>query len=300
MTRRNTYTLLVGLFGLVVLLAALLVPTDHATALGKVKCGDNGAVTVANLDPIVDHNGEGSMHEHQIFGNTAWVDQGDAANYADLQGGSTDCRVPADTAGYWTPTLRYVSGPKSGQLIPAQQFTAYYRPFTNVGKFGEGAAFPADTRLVAPIGHNMWSCGQNSGAKSALVPAIPDCTGQSGKPGHTLTAHVKFPSCWDGVLPDHHDSDVGDTSDNEHYAYPVRKACPAGFPHKMVGLNETVQFEYVGNGTDVALSSDEMMGTSDGLSMHGDFLNAWNQPEFEAFVKQCVQGVGYTNAACMP
>lgn len=296
MTRRAT----VPLFSAMLLVLALLVPASPAAALGKVKCGDTGPVAVANLDPIVNHNGAGSMHEHQFFGNTAWVGNGNAANYDDLAGQTTDCRLSADTAGYWTPTLRYISGPHKGDLIPAQQFTAYYRPYQNVGKFGAGEAFPADTRLVAPIGHNMWNCGQNSGAKSALVPAIPDCTGQSGKPGHTLTAHVKFPSCWDGVLPNHHDGDVGDTQDTAHYAYPKAGKCPAAFPREMVGLNETLQFEYVGDGTDVALSSDAMEGTSDGLSFHADFWNAWDQQAFTAFVTQCVQGKGYTNAACMP
>lgn len=289
------------LAGLAAAMLPLAMLTPQAAALGKVKCADSGAVTVANLDPIVNHNGTGSMHEHQIFGNTGWISKGDSANYNDLVGQDTTCRIKGDTAGYWTPTLRYISGPNKGKLIDAQQFTAYYRPFTNVGKFGPGAAFPADTRLVAPEGHNMWNCGQNSGTKAKLVPYIPDCTGQSGKPGHTLTAHVKFPSCWDGVLPNHSDSDVGDTRDNAHYAYPVRGKCPTAFPHEMVGLNETVQFPYVGNGTDVALSSDEMEGTSDGLSMHGDFWNGWDQPTFEKFVNDCVNNSGlFTNKECMP
>lgn len=272
-----------------------------ATALGKVKCGDNGPVLIANLDPIVNHNGQGSMHEHQFFGNTSWLPKGNSANYTDLNGGSTSCRIPNDTAAYWIPTLHYISGPNVGKAVPTEQFTAYYRPFTNVGKFGPGAAFPADTRLVAPLGHNMWSCGQNSGTKSRLVTSIPDCSGLPGIPGKTLTAHVKFPSCWDGVLPNHHDSDVGDTEDTSHYAYPVRGKCPSAFPHEMVGLNETIEFAYTGHGSDVALSSDAMDNTSDGRSMHGDFWNAWNQPVFEKFVHDCVNvKADFTNAECMP
>ena len=59
------------------------------------------------------------MHEHQFFGNIAWhsLANPNAANYADLVGRANNCRkvlglsnYSADSAGYWTPTLRYVSG----------------------------------------------------------------------------------------------------------------------------------------------------------------------------------------------
>jgi hypothetical protein len=298
MNQRKLRTVAVTLFATLAMVITCLLNATPATALGKVKCGDTGPVTVANVDPIMDHNGTGSMHEHQVFGNTSWVAKGDSANYTDLINGSTDCRLPADTAGYWTPTLRYISGPKKGQLIATQQFTAYYRDYTNNGKFGPGQAFPADTRLVSEPGHGYWDCGDKSGTSPTAF--VPSCVGQSGKPGHTLTAHIELPSCWDGVLPNHKSTDVGDTSDNAHYAYPVRKVCPAGFPNKMVGLRETLQFTYVGDGTDVALASDAMMGTSDGRSLHADFWNGWQQDKFVAFAKQCVQGIGYTTKACMP
>src|SRR5690349_13919580 len=122
-----------------------------SSALGKVKCDKTTqpAVSVGSYDPIVNHNGQGASHEHQFFGNIAWrsLANPNTANYSDLAGKATNCRVAADTAGYWIPTLRYKSGPKAGQLVPAQQFTAYYRSFDH-RTFGAGRAFPADTRLV--------------------------------------------------------------------------------------------------------------------------------------------------------
>jgi hypothetical protein len=282
-----------------------------SSALGKVKCDVNNqpAVSIGAYDPIVNHNQASAAHEHQFFGNVAFhsLANPNTANYADLVGKANNCRkvlglsYSADSAGYWIPTLRYTSGTKAGQLIPAQQFTAYYRPFTNTGKFGAGQAFPADTRLIGT--KYNWTCGQFSVQYKTQGPvqSIPDCTGESGKPGHTLTAHIDFPSCWDGVRPNHSASDVGDTRDNAHYAYPVRGACPAAFPVKMVGLRETVQFKYVGNGTDVELSSDHHAGTTDGRSLHGDFWNTWMQPEFERYVKECVSGtVTYSVARCDP
>jgi hypothetical protein len=288
--------------------AGTVVASPSADALGKIRCDANRTPTVAigAYDPIMDHNQASSAHEHQFFGNMAWLSDlanPNAAQYNDLVGKSTNCRVAADTSAYWTPTLRYLPGtPKAGQLVPAQQFTAYYRPYTGEGsKMGPGIAYPADTRLVSSPGHDSWNCGDQSGAKSTPLAYIPDCSGLSGKAGFTLTAHVDFPSCWDGVLPNHSSTDVGDTSDNAHYAYPVRKVCPAGFPIRTVELRETIQYPYVDHGTDVGLSSDAAAGVANGRSLHGDFFNAWNQSAFESFVAACVNGSGtYTEKQCAP
>lgn len=304
---RRSLLALLACLGLVV---ALLSSATSAHALGKVKCDVDGTptITVGNFDPIVNHDGTGSAHEHQFFGNKAWLSlpNPDAANYTDLNDQANNCRkvlglsTSADSAGYWTPTLRYISGPKAGQLIPAQQFTAYYRPTTGVGgpSFGPALPFPADTRLVSDATHYNWSCGQHSTVKPE--PYIPNCTGSTGAAGNTLTAHIDLPSCWDGVLPNHQPGDVGDTRDNAHYRYAVKHVCPAGFTHGVTALRETIQFPYTGNGSDVGLSSDPMMGVTGGRSLHADFWNAWNQTEFAAFVKECVNGTGYVASQCDP
>jgi hypothetical protein len=305
---RQRIALALALIGLVATTA--LVSASPAQALGKVKCDKTNqpVVAVGRYDPIVNHNGTGSAHEHQFFGNIAWHDLANpnAANYADLEGEANNCRhvlgqsTSADSAGYWIPTLRYHSGPKAGQLVPAQQFTAYYRSFDHQD-FGAGLPFPADTRLVAT--KHDWGCGQFSGVPTG--PSIPSCEGQSGKPGRTLTAHVDFPSCWDGVLPNHRPSDVGSTTDNAHYAYPVKakggSSCPPGFPHKMVKLRETFQFAYTGPGNDISLDSDHHAGVMDGESLHADFWNTWVQPDFEKFVATCVtSSARHSTAACDP
>ena len=55
-----------------------------------------------------------------------------------------------------------------------------------------------------------------------------------------MTAHIDFPSCWDGVKPSHTAAQNGDTRDNAHYAYAVAKKCPAGFPIGVAELRETI------------------------------------------------------------
>lgn len=287
-----------------------LMSAAPANALGKVKCDLNSqpVVAVGHYDPIVNHNGVGSEHEHQFFGNIAWhsLANPNKANYADLEGKANNCRAvlgestSPDSAGYWIPTLRYNSGAKAGQLVPAQQFTAYYRSFDHKD-FGAGMPFPADTRLVAT--KHDWGCGQFSGVP--IGPSIPSCVGQSGKPGHTLTAHVDFPSCWDGVLPDHKPTDVGNTNDNAHYAYASKKngvsTCPAGFPNKMVELRESFQFAYTGPGNDISLDSDSHAGVKDGETLHGDFWNTWRQADFQKFVSTCItSSSSYSTTKCDP
>lgn len=314
--RRRTLLAALAIAATATLTTTSFAVAPPAQATGKVKCGD--PVGIVTADPIKAHNLTGSaaaaamIHQHQMFGNPTLAKGGNATSYADMKaGGAGPCRLSADTAGYWTPTLVYISGAKKGQIVPTNQFTAYYRPYTGAGgpSFGEGAPWPQDTRLIAKSATSLgggWSCGQNSGARAKRSDAIPDCTGLSGKPGYTLTSHTMFPSCWNGKAPNHRDAtDRGDTQDSANYAYPTKvkgqtlKQCPAGFPNKMVTLTETIQFAYVGNGSDVALSSDLMAGKKDGSTMHADFWNTWDKPGLDQFVRNCVTSAsGYTQAEC--
>ncbi|MEO7269997.1 MAG: DUF1996 domain-containing protein [Knoellia sp.] len=258
------------------------------------------------MDPIVNHNQAASAHQHDFFGAKGWQSTfGNGADYNDVRGSATMCREQKDTAGYWAPSLVFTSGPKTGQRVPPVQFTAYYRAFASQSS-GQGRSFPPDTRLVATdeagYGLTGWTCGQASRQAAAQggVGFIPDCTGEDGSPGNTLTAHVNFPSCWNGVLPNHKPTDVGDTRDNANYTYPANKtACPAAFPIEMVQLRETIQYAYTGNGEDVALTSDH--GMRPGTEMHVDFWNTWDQVGFDDIVRACITiPSAYTTARCDP
>ncbi len=275
---------------------AVVGSSTSASALLKVKC--KTTTGTAAVDPIVHHNESNAhVHEHQFFGNNGWLTRGNYANYTDLTSKGTNCRELTDTAGYWTPTLRYTTGTR--QMIPVQAFTAYYRPFTGVGgpDSGPGLAFPADTRLIGT--KYSWNCGQFMTV--AESPSVPDCRGADGSPGKTLTLHIDFPNCWNGIKPKHLTSDVGNTTDNVNYAYSSKKkgvvSCPSGFPNKMISLRETLQFQYVGAGTDVELTSDHEKMTTDGRSAHGDFWNTWQQADFQRLVTACINTPAEPNCA---
>src|SRR5688572_5631935 len=61
---------------------------------------------VASDDPIVHPGGVGDSHQHEFFGN---MTTNAASTYASLRAGETTCRIAADTAAYWVPTL-YADG----------------------------------------------------------------------------------------------------------------------------------------------------------------------------------------------
>jgi hypothetical protein len=264
--------------------------SQPAQAMAKIKCKQTTGT--GRFDPIVHHDETPPVgHNHQFFGNNAWLSlpNPNAANLSDLQGKGTNCANPKDTAGYWVPVLQNKT---TKAPVAVQAFTAYYRSF-DFKEFGQGQPLPPDTRLVAEK-HN-WSCGQYMSVKP--VPYIPDCSGATGQPGSTLTAHIDFPSCWNGVKPNHPASQVGDTTDNKNFAYESGGACPSGFPIKVVALRETISYQYTGHGTDLELSSDAEHGTTDGQSLHADFFNAWDTAGMASMVKNCVSGTGTPTAA---
>ena len=324
-TSPRSVTALLAVTALVVLSSA-----SGATALGKVKC-DVGIPTGADVavaagravDPIVYHRVNpadsriAQPHRHDFFGNRAVPSLAPGGTFSQATGGTTSCRMSADTAAYWAPSLVYTSGPKTGQRVPVRQFTAYYRGFAGQTTHAGSVALPPDVRLVATdmVGYGLsgWTCGAMSSVTGGR-DAIPDCSGEDGTAGNTLTAHVNFPSCWNGNAPGHPqtaalDTEYGDTRDNADFTYPTNKtACPATHPIEVVQLRETIQYVYTGNGSDVALTSDAhaMPGMPDmavmpgmaGTSFHVDFWNTWQPGALKDYVARCVQTAA--EADCEP
>lgn len=277
--------------------------TTPASAKAKIKC--KLSVGSAYADPIVHHKEVGPVgHLHTFFGNQNLLSlpNPNAATYADMMGKGTACENPDDTAGYWQPALIYKA---TGKPVPVHAFSAYYRTYDHED-FGIGDALPPDTQLVAGDAMSMtpqstkivnWSCGQFSSVGPTAY--IPNCAAATGSVVR-LTAHVTFPSCWDGRLADHRLS--GNTSDNAHFAYQRKGVCPAGFPNKMTELRETISFDYPGNGSDIQLTSD-MPGMRPGSSLHGDYWNTWIQTGgtfggFVGMVRDCINSTRGSGAEC--
>lgn len=282
-------------FPLVAVLVVLGVLGVAQGALGLAKFVQFSPSGFAAKDPIVNHHQAASAHDHMFIGSTRLLQLAapESATYADLVGQGTLLSNPDDTAAYWIPTLAYTSGPNAGQPVPLKSTRVYYRCFNHDGVCGTGEkveAYPPDMRMVAgnanqpaaePLDIRVlnWMCDQRS-TRPGPYPDIE--TARCDLAGGTvfLTAHVDFPTCWNGQMSDH--DAVGDTSDNVHLRYPVKDACPAGFDRLLPELRMDVKWDYRGDGSDVALASDLVARAAgnpvrSGQTLHGDFWNTWVQ-----------------------
>lgn len=216
---------------------------------------------VAMDDPIVHPGVAGASHQHEFFGNTTT----DAdSTLATLRAGTTTCRIAADTAAYWIPSL-FVDG----QRVAPLKVNAYYLRARTRGRV---VAFPAGLKLIA--GDSMateaqsraitgWRCAGVAAPLSALPSACPA--------GTDNVLVVRFPGCWNG-------RDLDSADHKSHLAYQVGRACPAGFPVRVPQLSLNVHY-HLPSVTGLTLASGSI------YSAHADFFNAWNQPVLAALVR---------------
>ncbi|MEP6972673.1 MAG: DUF1996 domain-containing protein [Actinomycetota bacterium] len=264
-SRLLTTALALALFTLT--LAVVQAPMAGAASNSfHTKCG------LTNLlpdDPIVYPNQPGASHLHDFFGNTTTNARSTLSTL--LQGG-TACNVPGDTAAYWIPALIT----PGGQVVVPDRLTAYYYRGDSESSV---APFPTGLKMVAGGDtHNLkiagYACGE--GMPSSSVPL--NCGGGQ------LKAVVVFPSCWDGRHTDSADH-------RSHMAYPSGRGCPSGFSIQVPKLIIHASYP-VSNGQGYRLSSDAGFHTTNGMSMHADFFNAWNQATLTQLVQSCLNGVG--------
>ena len=326
MTTARSTTTRIAITTLIALLTCFIAPQAaqarinvHCAggASSKLGTGDAWSAGVAQVDPIASRGSTMSMHEHQFFGNLGLLgmDRPDLANYDDMMGDKSSCNMQKDTAAYWAPTLRYISGPNAGQLVRIQRYEMYYQSWndkkTDVSK--QTKPFPADLRMIAgnPMAMSKadmdlqavnFSCGNFSSKAARLgqkyaTPVDANCsTATNLKTGEQryLTAIVHFPTCWSGKLNPH--DTLGNTADftgdpmaeNNQLAYTVGGKCPTGFPVKLPKARFTWQWDYRGDGTDIAFSSGMGDAAGQGFTFHADFWNTWDQTTLTNAVNTCI------------
>ncbi len=205
----------------------------------------------SNDDPIVFPGRQGRSHNHTFIGNTtvdAW------ATPASLLGGPTSCSDPADSSGYWFPSLfvgRAAVLPRSATVFYVKRSREALAPLPRglVMIAGNAAArSPQPKSIVA------WSCG--SGAGDGLkVSRAPACS-----VGQWLQLQVTFPSCWNGRTLD-------SANHKKHMKYLSRGLCPASHPIALPTLVLIVVYPPVPLGAQVATGH---------FGAHADFMNGWN------------------------
>jgi hypothetical protein len=210
-------------------------------------------------DAIVFPGRRGLSHDHTYFGNTS---TNAISTPASLRAaGSTTCRLRADTAAYWAPTL-FSQG---RAVVPRGAVVYYVRRTTEPVQ-----AFPAGLKMVAGSSVaraaqgtqvTSWSCG---GRRSTVSSTIPTCSSPS------LRLQVNFPNCWDGARLDSQDH-------KSHMAYSTDRVCPATHLVEVPALTIVVHYGITG-GSGLELSSGGQ------FSGHADFVNSWNQATLQALV----------------
>ncbi|MGH2660939.1 MAG: DUF1996 domain-containing protein [Actinomycetota bacterium] len=268
---RAVRRVLIASFVLVPALAAP--PASAQTALTGnfwVRCRYSHSLTD---DPIVLPGQPGASHMHDFFGNES-VNAGSTT--ASMLAATTTCRIPSDTAGYWTPTA-YLGGVP----IEPSVMRVYY-----LGVPGTVETIPPDLKFVggnraaaspAENPHVFWYCGATNEVKTPKMDAPYDCTPWSQyRFVDGVVGVVDLPNCWNGT-------GLGPTD----VVYPVAGQCPAGYPHVLPRVSERVHFGIMN-----PLNPDGSVGMtlSSGpyYTLHADFWNTWQQARLDQLVADCL------------
>ncbi|MEX0650770.1 MAG: DUF1996 domain-containing protein [Actinomycetota bacterium] len=262
--RRQALACATGVIMLVASFAIVAPARARAEGFFSIRCRLSHQ---ASDDPIVSPGAPGVTHLHQFFGSTGTNAH---STYSSMVGSTSSCRLSRDTAGYWAPAL--VS--PDGQAVRTISQIAYYRALGD----DPVRAFPPDLRMIAGYPTLRtgiedllgWGC-----ANGQWFASPQDCTGQGN-----LKASLTFPSCWDGFRldsPDH----------RSHMTYRVGKRCPDSHPVALPTLKIHITFD-VSDARGYVLSSDQMLGTANGHSLHADFWNTWDQDTLEGLVRGCL------------
>src|SRR5918999_5312248 len=205
-------------------------------------------------DPIVFPGQRGRSHDHTYFGNRSTNASSTPPSLR--AAGETTCRLRADPAAYWAPTL-FVGG----RAVEPFGAIAYYVRRT----LDPVQAFPANLKVIAgsaaarsPQARRVtfWSCTGRSGV--GAVSEIPACPART-----RLLLQVNFPNCWDGRRLD-------SANHQSHMAYADAGVCPSTHPVEVPQLRLLIGYPTTGGG------SAELSSVGD-FSAHADFVNAWNQ-----------------------
>lgn len=275
---------------------ALAIPATAQAAFPSVKGGKfevtckPHAIADQAIDPIVNFGQPQSAHLHTFFGNKGLTNTSTAATLQSSTAGTT-CTIPQDTAAYWIPVAC------NGPCVPVPGGDPERGPFTNVVQpvkifayyFGVPKTqaieqqFSPSMELIGGDSHATaeplnkhtieFHCG-NGGKHSSPTRTHPyDCTAANGvKNTDGVVAVVTFPNCGPaGGTPTEYETSAG--------------LCPAGdvtYPQVQIHVH------YGLNGTGFQTGSTLAFSSGPYWTLHGDWINGWNQAKLQALVSGCL------------
>ena len=257
---------------------------------------------MSNDDPIVYPRQQGAAHHHTFFGNTSINYNSDMNNVASV-GNSTCMGGIMNRSGYWVPSM--INTETSMPIIP-DSILVYYKPGefdgTKINPPPKGlrmiagdakSTLPADWRVAKGI----FICypGPNSTRKTwanlSYIPSGKDC-----ESGDELVMGIDFPQCWDG-------KNLDSLNHKDHMSYTVNSVCPSTHPVIIPRIGFNIHFKIpAGAKLDKwRLASDNYSNNlPGGYSVHGDWVNGWDENLLAGIVKNCLNAKkdGHAHLLC--
>ncbi|TNE91961.1 MAG: DUF1996 domain-containing protein [Deltaproteobacteria bacterium] len=277
-------------------------------------------------DPIVFPGEEGRAHLHRFYGNMATdfmttMESLYAIPESSCQGNTVN------SSAYWVPALLAPAydeitgerlldgdGEPAWEAVPAvvgnddvAHEVFYYS--AGVDDLDSIESIPPGLRMIAGTATTMpgteqdasivrWHCQSwesSDGSNPNFSATIPECV----EPDR-LRMDIFFPNCWNGV-------DLDSEDHKSHMAYPVNDGgpngthCPETHPIPLLRPSYHYAFPVLPGNSDPEtqssrgwrLASDHYEVTDSqagGLSLHGDWFNAWHPEVLEAILEGCVKG----------
>lgn len=278
------------------------------------------------VDPIVFPGQGDAAHLHRFYGNTL-VDENTTESSLYRQGESSCQGNLLNLSSYWVPALLapeydQITGERqldenedlAWQVVPAvvgnddEAHEVFYYS-AGVDDLASIQTIPAGLRMIAGDSGTMpgneqdtsivrWHC-QSWESDDATNPqfsaSIPEC-----EEPDRVRMDIFFPSCWDG-------QNLDSTDHKSHMAYPVNDGgpngtyCPDSHPVPIMRVSYHYAFGVLPEYTDPVQKSSQgwrlaadMYEVSEnqpgGLSLHGDWFNAWHPTVLEAILDNCIKG----------
>lgn len=268
---------------------------DDGTGAFRTHCLESHE---SNDDPLVAPNRTGAAHHHVFFGNPT-VDA-DTTIDSLREATITTCDgLTLNRSAYWVPVLYDQNGKRIRYVDPLFYYkTGYHLPPGDIVPAPVGLTMIAgNARATTPQDETVvkFRCGSwttdepqfEPGDPLDHVPYLPDCGIDD-----TVEIRLVFPQCWDGVnlsAPDH----------QRHMAYPLEAtapdsgtgSCPASHPVALpeISYNFAVEVsEETGPPDSWRFSSDMGPDVVPGASLHGDWMNGWDEDTMGKVVRNCL------------
>lgn len=270
-------------------------PRDDGTGAFRTHCLESHE---SFDDPLVAPNEPGAAHHHVFFGNPtvdaySTVDTLAEASTTTCDGGTLN------RSAYWVPALYDRNGERIRYVDPLFYYkTGYHLPPEDITPPPAGlrmiagnakASTPQDDAIVK-FRCGSWTTDEpqfEPGDPLDHVPYLPDCAIDD-----IVEIRLVFPQCWNGV-------DLEADDHQSHMAYPSEAtapvtgtgSCPPSHP---VAIPE-ISYNFAVAVTDETGPPDTWRFSSDmgddvvpGASLHGDWMNGWDDDTMATIVENCL------------